>query len=155
YLILPFFFLLGLSLIPVGIWRTKKLRRKIEVVRKSAPDTYYPSWDFNDYRVRKTAVLVIVATVVNVVILSTATYKAVHYMESVEFCGPVCHTVMKPEHMAYLASPHARVSCTSCHIGPGAPWFVKSKLSGVRQVFAVTLKTYSRPISAPVHNLRP
>jgi len=155
YLILPFFFLLGLSLIPVGIWQTKKLRRKMEAAGESAPETYYPSWDFNDYRVRKTAVFVIVATVVNVVILSTATYKGVHYMESAEFCGTVCHTVMKPEHMAYLASPHARVSCTSCHIGPGAPWFVKSKLSGVRQVFAVTLKTYSRPISAPVHNLRP
>ena len=42
-----------------------------------------------------------------------------------------------------------------CHIGPGAPWFVRSKLSGVRQVFAVTFKTYSRPIPSPVHQLRP
>jgi hypothetical protein len=42
-----------------------------------------------------------------------------------------------------------------CHIGPGAPWFVQSKLSGTRQVFAVTLNTYPRPIPSPVENLRP
>ena len=155
YLILPFFFLSGLFLIPIGIWRVQKRRRKMEAIGQWVPEIYYPVWNFNDNRVRKTALFVILATVANVVILSTATYKGVHYMESVEFCGTVCHTVMKPEFTAYQASPHARVACTSCHIGPGASWFVKSKLSGARQVFAVTFKTYSRPISTPVHNLRP
>jgi hypothetical protein len=47
------------------------------------------------------------------------------------------------------------VGCVQCHIGPGAGWFVRSKLSGVRQVFAVALGTYSRPIPSPVHELRP
>jgi hypothetical protein len=47
------------------------------------------------------------------------------------------------------------VGCVQCHIGPGAGWFVQSKLSGVRQVFAVALGTYSRPIPSPVHHLRP
>jgi hypothetical protein len=42
-----------------------------------------------------------------------------------------------------------------CHIGPGASWFVRSKLSGVGQVLAVTFHTYSTPIPTPVHNLRP
>jgi len=42
-----------------------------------------------------------------------------------------------------------------CHIGPGAPWFVKSKMSGLRQVYAVTFNTHSRPIPSPVHDLRP
>ena len=42
-----------------------------------------------------------------------------------------------------------------CHIGPGAGWFVRSKLSGVGQVIAVTFNTYPRPIPTPVHNLRP
>ena len=42
-----------------------------------------------------------------------------------------------------------------CHIGPGADWFVRSKLSGVRQVFAVTFHTYDRPIPSPVQQLRP
>ena len=42
-----------------------------------------------------------------------------------------------------------------CHIGPGESWFVRSKLSGVGQVFAVMFHTYPRPIPTPVHNLRP
>ena len=76
-------------------------------------------------------------------------------MDSVTFCGQTCHTVMQPEFTAYQNSPHSRVECVKCHIGPGAAWFVQSKLSGVGQVFAVTFNTYPRPIPTPVHNLRP
>lgn len=155
YLILPLFFLSGLVLIPIGIWRVQKLRAKLQNAGQPVPEVFYPRWDFNDIRVRRTALFVIFATVLNVVLLSTATYKGIHYMETVEFCGTVCHTVMKPEFISYQGSPHARVSCTSCHIGPGASWFVKSKLSGARQVFAVAFDTYARPIPTPVHNLRP
>ena len=88
-------------------------------------------------------------------IASQLTYGAVNYMDSVTFCGQTCHTVMQPEYTAYQNSPHSRVECVKCHIGPGAGWFVKSKLSGVGQVFAVTFNTYPRPIPTPVHNLRP
>jgi hypothetical protein len=73
----------------------------------------------------------------------------------VTFCGEVCHEVMEPEFVANQNGPHARVACVDCHIGPGAPWFVQSKLSGTRQVFAVSFNTFSRPIPSPVHNLRP
>jgi formate-dependent nitrite reductase cytochrome c552 subunit len=62
---------------------------------------------------------------------------------------------MAPEFTAYQNGPHARVACVQCHIGPGAPWFVHSKLSGTRQVFAVLLNTYPRPLPSPVKNLRP
>ncbi len=155
FLIMPFFFIAGLVLIPLGIIRTKLIRQRMTEAGKPVAELHYPRWDFNDVKVRKTASFVVVATVLNVVILSLATYKGIHYMETVEFCGTVCHSVMKPEYTAYIGSPHARVACTGCHIGPGASWFVKSKLSGVRQVFAVTLKTYSRPIPTPVHALRP
>ena len=47
------------------------------------------------------------------------------------------------------------MDCVQCHIGPGASWFVQSKLSGVQQVFNYVLNTYPRPIPVPVHNLRP
>src|SRR6185436_16985066 len=63
--------------------------------------------------------------------------------------------VMAPEYAAYVDSPHSRVACVQCHIGPGASWFVCSKLSGTRQLFAVSLETYSRPIKSPVKHLRP
>jgi hypothetical protein len=72
----------------------------------------------------------------------------------VGFCGKMCH-VMKPEHTAYLNSSHARVRCVECHVGEGAGWYVHSKLSGARQLFAVVFKTYERPIPTPVENLRP
>jgi nitrate/TMAO reductase-like tetraheme cytochrome c subunit len=83
--------------------------------------------------------------VANVAIGSQLAYSAVNYMDSVSFCGKTCHTVMQPEYTAYQNSPHSRVECVKCHIGPGAGWFVKSKLSGTRQLLAVTFNTYPRP----------
>jgi nitrate/TMAO reductase-like tetraheme cytochrome c subunit len=105
--------------------------------------------------VRRALRLVLALTVVNVVLLGTASYRGVEYMDSTQFCGLACHSVMAPEYAAYLDSPHSRVACVECHIGPGASWFVKSKLSGARQVLAVTFNTHSRPIPSPVKELRP
>jgi hypothetical protein len=76
-------------------------------------------------------------------------------MDSTPFCGETCHSVMSPEYTAYARSPHARVACVSCHIGPGTDWFVRSKLSGSWQVVSVFFDLYPRPIPTPVHNLRP
>ena len=82
-------------------------------------------------------------------------YEAYHYSESVEFCGEVCHDVMEPQYTAYQDSPHARVPCTACHVGEGAEWYAKSKLSGAYQVYAVTVNNYPHPIPTPIENLRP
>jgi len=76
-------------------------------------------------------------------------------MDSNQFCGLTCHTVMRPEYTAFLDSPHSRVGCAQCHIGHGAPALVKAKISGIRQIFAVAFGTYSRPIPSPVEYLRP
>ncbi len=76
-------------------------------------------------------------------------------MDSVAFCGQACHSVMQPEFMAYQDRPHSRVPCVQCHIGPGASSFARSKISGARQVLAVTFNTCSRPIPSPVRQLRP
>ncbi len=62
---------------------------------------------------------------------------------------------MNPEYTAYQGSPHARVRCVDCHVGPGATWYVRSKLSGARQVYATVFHTFPRPIPSPVENLRP
>jgi len=83
------------------------------------------------------------------------TYQAYHYTDSDAFCGTACHQVMHPEYTAYQASPHARVGCAGCHIGPGAGWFVRSKLSGSYQVYAALTHKYPRPIPSPVESLRP
>jgi len=76
-------------------------------------------------------------------------------MESTAFCGTACHSVMQPEFTAFQRSPHARVDCVDCHIGPGADWFVKSKISGAWQLVAVAFDLYPRPVPTPIHNLRP
>ncbi len=62
---------------------------------------------------------------------------------------------MEPEHTAYQNSPHARVKCVDCHVGSGAGWYVRSKLSGAYQVYAVLANVYPRPIPTPIKNLRP
>ena len=151
FLILPGFFILGLLFMPVGLWLERRRERRGLPARAAQ----WPTCDLNDPRQRVIALFVAAATVANIVIVSLATYRGVEYMDSVEFCGQVCHQVMRPEFTAYRDSPHARVACVNCHIGPGAPWFVRSKLSGTRQVFAVTFNTFPRPIPSPVMNLRP
>ena len=150
FLVLPGVFVAGLVLMPVGVLLTRRrLRSKGELPH------VYPRIDLHDPAWRHGLVLLGVATLANVAVLSAASYKGVEHMDSTQFCGLTCHTVMAPEYTAYLGSPHSRVTCVECHIGPGAGWFVRSKLSGVRQVFAVTLDTHSRPIPSPVKHLRP
>lgn len=115
----------------------------------------YPRIDFADRRLRETFLFIVIMTMVNTALFLTASYRGVHYMDSTQFCGQTCHTVMQPEYTAYLNSPHARVNCVECHIGPGAPWFVRSKLSGSWQVISVNFNLYPRPIPTPIENLRP
>ncbi len=141
FLVLPGIFVGGLALIPAGLFLYRKTLKERVLARKEAP-----------VHILKT---VGILTALNVVVLSLAGYRGLHYMDSVEFCGTLCHTVMQPQYEAYLSSAHARVPCVECHIGPGASWFVKSKLSGLRQVFAVLFHTYRKPIPTPVENLRP
>jgi nitrate/TMAO reductase-like tetraheme cytochrome c subunit len=131
-------------------------RRKLAAAHVSEAELdAYPRLDFNDPHLRKVVMVIIGLTMLNAVLFGSASFIGVEYMESVEFCGTVCHTVMSPEYAAYQNSPHSRVACVQCHIGPGASWFVKSKIDGLRQVIATTMNTYSRPIGSPIHNLRP
>lgn len=149
-LALPSVFVLGLILMPVGgLLRRSRLRQRGELPSE------YPRVDLGDPLLRRAVILVTMATFLNIVIFTTAAYRGTQYMDSVQFCGQTCHTVMQPEFTAYLNSSHSRVACVQCHIGPGASWFVRSKVSGVRQVFAVAFHDYPRPIPSPVEQLRP
>src|SRR5262249_23875075 len=82
-------------------------------------------------------------------------YQAFEFTESVTFCGATCHTPMKPEFVAHQSSSHANVACVACHVGPGAGWYVKSKVNGAYKLYSVTFNKFPRPIKTPVHNLRP
>lgn len=149
-IVLPALFVLGLLLMPLGIWRRwRTLRAHGELPAQ------YPKVDLGDPLLQRAAATFGILTVANVAIVGMASYHGLEYMDSVSFCGTACHSVMAPEYAAYENSPHSRVACVECHIGPGASWFVKAKLDGTRQVFAMMLKTYSRPIPSPVRHLRP
>jgi hypothetical protein len=150
YLTIPVPFFLGLVLIPLGMW----LQRRREG-RTSVYPPHFPALAWANPELRRLVYFIGATTLVNIVVASQLSYGAVEYMDSVTFCGKTCHNVMQPEFTAYQNSPHSRVECVKCHIGPGASWFVRSKLSGVGQVFAVVFDTYPRPIPTPVRNLRP
>src|SRR5262245_3988997 len=153
FVVLPTLFVLGLVLIPVGlVWQRRRDRR---AAAEGAGAPGLPVIDLNASRTRRGVMIFLALTTVNVVILAISAYKGVEVMDSTTFCGQTCHTVMEPEFTAYKRSPHARVGCVSCHIGPGADWFVKSKLSGSWQLVSVAMNLYPRPIPAPVQNLRP
>jgi hypothetical protein len=149
FMILPGLFLLGLALIPLGAAAEHRRRSRGEAPRQ------WPTLDFRNPHTRRVAGIVVVLTITNVLIVSLATYRGLEYMDSVAFCGQVCHQVMEPEFVAYQNGPHSRVKCVQCHIGEGASWFVRSKLSGTRQIWAVMFDTFERPVPTPVHNLRP
>jgi hypothetical protein len=105
--------------------------------------------------IRKLSLFVTFLAIFNFLVVAVCAYNGFHYSESVAFCAELCHGVMAPERTAYRSSPHSRVECVNCHIGEGATWFVRSKVSGMRQLAAVALDTFSRPIETPIHGLRP
>jgi nitrate/TMAO reductase-like tetraheme cytochrome c subunit len=151
YIVLPAFLILGLLMIPVGMFIEWRQRQRTGVISYRP----WPSVDLNNPGQRRSAFLFLLGSFLFMLLTAVGTYQAYHYTESVEFCGLTCHRVMKPEYTAYQSSPHARVRCVNCHIGPGAGWYARSKLSGLYQVYAVAANVYPRPIPTPIESLRP
>jgi nitrate/TMAO reductase-like tetraheme cytochrome c subunit len=104
---------------------------------------------------RNRLLFLMAAGAISIVLLVYGGYQLVEFSDSVAFCGRLCHTVMHPEYTAHQASSHSRVSCAQCHVGSGADYLVKSKLSGVPMIFATITGKYEKPIPVPVRNLRP
>jgi len=143
FLILPIVFFLGLALIPIGVYLSKRQ------IRQGLPGAGFDrraalhrlAWFFG------------VITLVNVIIGTQVTYRAVEHMETPQFCGATCHT-MHPEFAAYQNSPHSRVECVECHVAPGAAGWVTSKAAGTRQLIETVLNTYRRPIPSALESNR-
>ena len=139
-LCLPALFVLGLILIPIGIL----LRRRSLKAAGQLPSVY-PDINLANPVFRNALSFVLIATFLNFVIVGTASYRGVAYMDKPSFCGQTCH-VMAPEWTAYHVFPHANVACTECHIASGLPGFVHAKMNGAKQLVQVMLGTYPRPI---------
>lgn len=150
YLVTPAFLILGLMVAAAGAWMQRRA-----VMRMTPGARPLMQIDLTRPRHRRIMGIFMAGAVLLLLFTAFATYHAYHFTESVQFCGQTCHTVMQPELTTYHHSAHARVDCVACHIGAGATWYVRSKLSGLYQVYAVLANKYPRPIPTPVRNLRP
>lgn len=149
FLLLPALFIAGLLLIPIGVYvRRRKLQKTGQIPAE------FPKIDLNDRVFRHGLDIVLVATIVNLLVVSMASYRGSAYMDSPQFCGQSCH-VMHPEYTAYKISAHSHVDCVACHIGSGAQAYFSAKVNGTKQLLEVAFDRYPAPIESPVQNLRP
>jgi hypothetical protein len=150
FIFIPSVLVFGLFVMIVGVlWER---RRRIK--NPNAGISKYPVLDLNDAGRRRSLIVLVALVIVFMFMSAFGSYRAYEYTESVVFCGQACHSVMKPEFVAYQASPHAKVRCVECHVGEGAGAYVNSKFTGMRQLWGVVTGHYNRPIETPVRNLR-
>jgi nitrate/TMAO reductase-like tetraheme cytochrome c subunit len=142
FIVIPAILFLGLALIPIGIFLA---RRQIASGLSAIADRR-TAW-------RRLGIFFGLMTFVNLLIGSQATYRAVEHMDTEQFCGQSCH-VMKPEFTAWRHAPHSHVECVECHLAPGASGWFAAKMSGTRQLMAVVLNSYPRPIKSAMESNR-
>lgn len=149
FCVVPVFLIAGICLMVLGVWLERRKRHRAGAsVSRIQIDLARP----RDVRILVTFVA---SSLLFIMLSAVGSYNAFNVTESVSFCGEVCHKVMKPELTTHNHGPHARVACVECHVGKGASWFVKSKISGSYQLYAVAFNKYPRPIPTPIKNLRP
>jgi nitrate/TMAO reductase-like tetraheme cytochrome c subunit len=142
-LFLPALLLLGLALVPVGVYLSKREIRE---------DLAGATFD-RKAALRRLTMFLGVTTLFNVLLGTQLTFRAVKHMETPQFCGGTCHT-MKPEFAAYQNSPHSRVECVECHVVPGAAGWIASKVAGTRQLIQTVLNTQPKPVPSALESNR-
>ena len=140
FLVFPAFLILGLVLVPAGMLLERRRRRK----RTPGEIRKFPQIDLNRPAQRNALAFFVSSSAVLLLLSAVGSYRAYEFTDSVEFCGHLCHAVMAPEYTTYLESPHAQVPCVDCHVGPGPGGYVRSKLSGSYQVYALVFNKYPR-----------
>ena len=122
----PLFVIAGVAVVLIGMyvqWIRWRMYKPLSFAR-------YPQWDLNVARERKALLVVAIGAAVLSVPAIYGGYQAYRYTDAVPFCGALCHS-MTPEYVTYQLSPHARVACAQCHVGPGAAGYLESKIRGV------------------------
>jgi hypothetical protein len=143
FLVLPVLFFTGLALVPIGVYLSKRQ------IRRGLSEEGFD----RQTALRRIGWFFGATTLLNILIGTQVSYRAVKYMETPQFCGATCHT-MKPELSAYQNSPHSRVECVECHVAPGAAGWINSKASGLRQLIETVLKTAPKPIPSALESNR-
>jgi hypothetical protein len=135
FLVIPALFFIGLVLTPIGVYLGKRR------IRLGLTEGQFD----RKLALRRIGLFFGLTTLLNILIGTQVTYRAVEHMETPQFCGATCH-VMAPEFAAYQNSPHSRVECVDCHVSPGAAGWIASKAAGTRQLIETVLKKYPLPI---------
>jgi nitrate/TMAO reductase-like tetraheme cytochrome c subunit len=134
YLVLPGMFILGLVLGVAGV-----------VIGRRRLGDRLAAGTVNLETARRRLILFVAITLVgNLLIGSQATYRAIQYMDTPQFCGAVCHSE-RPEYVGHQNSLHASVPCAECHIAPGQAGWFKAKMQGTRQLWQEVTGRYEKP----------
>ncbi|HEY8835976.1 MAG TPA: NapC/NirT family cytochrome c, partial [Chthoniobacterales bacterium] len=151
YVVAPAFFLLALFLIAVGVFFQWRAERK--ATRAAAPLVL--KIDLSRPRDRKVLAIFAACSVAFLFMTALGSYQTYQYTESVQFCGKTCHLPMEPQFVASQHAAHAKVECVSCHVGPGAAVYFKTKINGVKQLYHAVRNDFERPIYTTAANPRP
>lgn len=146
----PVFVFAGVAVILLGMyvqWIRWRMHKPLSFAR-------YPKWDLNVAAERKALLGVAIGAAVISLPALYGSGQAYVYTDAVPFCGAVCHS-MSPEYVTYQRSPHARVTCAQCHVGPGPLGYLASKVRGVTELVETVDGDFPRPIPLPVNVLRP
>jgi nitrate/TMAO reductase-like tetraheme cytochrome c subunit len=131
---------LGAIAAPIGLYfGRRRLREKLVVVDRKA------AWS-------RLIAFLLVVSLFNLVVVSQSAVRAVHTMETRQFCGS-CH-VMKPESRAFDQGPHAGILCVDCHVGEGTQGYIESKIGGTRQLISVLSDSVEKPIASAIESGR-
>ncbi|MEE8350167.1 MAG: NapC/NirT family cytochrome c [Acidobacteriota bacterium] len=151
WFILPLVFYCGLILLAIGFIGDHLRRRQS---RNNRPSNRFQI-DFTPPRMRRLlywgaplCLLTLFATVL-------CAYQAYEFTESTVFCASVCHAVMEPERVTHVISPHAEVSCSTCHVGHTAAQYIEAKLFGIEELYHLLRNDFPRPIPTPIQRMEP
>ena len=151
YVVAPSFLFFGVVLVLLGYWLHLRQERR---AKADAPPVAL-TIDLSRPRDRKILGVFIAGSLVFLFMTAIGSYQTYQYTESVQFCGRACHVPMDPQFVTSQHSTHARVDCVACHVGSGASAYLKTKISGIRQLYHVTMGDFPRPIRANPGKLRP
>ena len=151
YVVSPAFFFTGCGLILLGYWLQRRHRKKT----RGEKTPLVLSINLSTRRHRRYLGVFVVVSIGFLLLTAFGSYQSYHVTETVSFCGQTCHEPMEPQFATYQHSQHANVECVACHVGPGATEYVKTKVSGVRQLWHTVIGDFDRPIRLHQRDRRP
>lgn len=146
---LPMLAAVGLLLVVAGLWIDRRRARRHGAPPRAVENAF--AMALEDRSARNRVIFAAAVTLAIVGAVGWAAQGSMRFMDSPQFCGRSCHTVMQPQWDAFRRSPHAHVECVSCHIGSSS--YLNAKVNGVGQMWKVATRSYHKPVTMPVERL--